>query len=417
LPGLAAKFESTPIPKSDLHHWIAVLNRFDSLLKDFVEANTNLNVTTLGVAQSASEKPSAATEDAIVAILTVSRILWDNCTSRTLYASYEHVMALLYSPSLPILNAALLFLTRPPQRQSKPKAAKLALAPAHDRLTILAQRWGSKEDSLDLGSVLKQLREEVEGGSMEEELEGVFSFQFYYSAATTASNTGTLESVPPTPAVTSSSSLVSGGATPVVAAAVGPSTSSTNETPRQSSEPVWQTTPVPSTPTGKSFLPLTTSAFSTPSQQPRHAQGNVKEKREGLVNIHVPNVYQSGLTEKEFIDWVVKEYGVPESQWFGVVHRVRVAFARKNRRVREELLRARVLALCVCACLLPEDVCQSKFFLYEPDLPAVLAEIAGAPVGLGIDYVCILLCKIFETDTFKESPSCSIICPRIFLAP
>ncbi|ORY44089.1 hypothetical protein BCR33DRAFT_850734 [Rhizoclosmatium globosum] len=384
LPGLAAKFESTPIPKSDLHHWIAVLNHFDSLLKDFVEANTNLNATTLGVAQSTSEKPSTATEDAIVAILTVSRILWDNCTSRTLYASYEHVMALLYSPSLPILNAALLFLTRPPQRQSKPKAAKLALAPAHDRLTILAQRWGSKEDSLDLGSVLKQLREEVEGGSMEEELEGVFSFQFYYSAATTASNTGTLESVPPTPAVTSSSSLVSGGATPVVAAAVDYS--------------------FPSTPTGKSFLPLTTSAFSTPSQQPRHAQGNVKEKREGLVNIHVPNVYQSGLTEKEFIDWVVKEYGVPESQWFGVVHRVRVAFARKNRRVREELLRARVLALCVCACLLPEDVCQSKFFLYEPDLPAVLAEIAGAPVGLGIDYN-LQAAALYALESFSRHKS------------
>ncbi|KAI9329267.1 hypothetical protein BDR26DRAFT_939430 [Obelidium mucronatum] len=396
LPSLLPVFLA-PMPKSDLHHWIPALNRFDVLLESYLAENhaalihrppppastATATTTTSATAAAPSSTPANlnVSKEAVVAILDMTRVLWDNCTSRTLYASFEHVMALLYSRDLDIVNSSLLFLIRPPQRQSKPKAAKLALAVAHDRLIVLASRWGSKEDSLDLGSVVKQLKEEL---TVPEDAEGVFSFQFYWSnseAATTNSSIS-ISTAPNTP-------LAAAPSTPALAASADHSElslASTATTPRA-------VPAEPSTPAPKSFK--ASSAFSTPATSGApYTTGTpsvsfaptVGEKKEGLVSIHVPNVYQSGLSEEEFVDWVVREYSVPHEHLFAVVHRARCAYSRKSRTAREKLVQMRVLALCVAASLLPEDVCQSKFFLYEPELPQVLADIAGAPIGLGIDF-------------------------------
>ncbi|KAJ3026294.1 UNVERIFIED_CONTAM: hypothetical protein HDU68_005895 [Siphonaria sp. JEL0065] len=397
LPSLMPAFNA-PMPKSDLHHWIHVLNRFDLLLKAYLDGNsdsliisaptttpalTSASTTTTATASTAStastflEPTEAVSKDAVVAILDMTRVLWDNCTSRTLYASFEHVMALLYSRDLDIVNAALLFLIRPPQRQSKPKAAKIALASAHDRLIVLASRWGSKEDALDLASLVKQLKsqsfgngvdledrmlDEVDSAGLAKNVIGVFSFSFYWAGGGGVSAS----------ADHSDLSLASGSAASTPR--VGPSTSIEQ----------------PSTPAPKSFK-NNNNGFSTPSSaigtpSVSFAPTATSEKKEGLISIHVPNVFESGLTEQEFVDWVVKEYNVPQEHLFSVVHRARCAYSQRVRSAREKLVAVRVLALCVAVSLLPEDACQSKFFLYEPELPQVLADIIGSPVGFGVSY-------------------------------
>ncbi|KAJ3265210.1 hypothetical protein HDU77_006065 [Chytriomyces hyalinus] len=417
---------STGIAKSDLHHWTAVLNRFDTVLGAFV-ADAN-----------------AVPKETVLAVLDMSRLLWDNCTSRTLYSSFEHVIQLLKSKDVDIVNAALHFLVRPPQRQSKPKAAKAALAPAHDTLITLASRWGAKEDGLDLAGLIKEIKQtrsvsekgegmkgqqrtlnKTEGDAdksanseMTEEDSDLspFSFQFYWSPSTTLPTPQPLnfntkdDSVETTAAPPSAIAGAAENTLAMVSEAVAPNTPSpaTFETPVKASRPMYEissarsfSTPsaglhgssssaaTPSTP----FVMSAVAGFSTPSGNLGSGLGvpyspaPLPEKREGLVTIHVPCVFQTGLSEAEFVERVLKEYDVSPAHHFDVFHRARCAFSKRDPVLRKKLVMMRVLALCVSVSLLTEDVCQSKFFLYEPDLPVVLADIVGAPTGThGIEY-------------------------------
>ncbi|KAI8614143.1 hypothetical protein BC830DRAFT_406826 [Chytriomyces sp. MP71] len=192
-------------------------------------------------------------------------------------------------------------------------------------------------------------------------------------------------------------------AIPIVSGSSMPS-DAFNVTSRTASDPSWSTAaavPASSTPADPSGTPApkpraaSSSVFGTPAgvgataSTPSNGSAGVvlPEKREGLVTIHVPCVFQTGMTEQEFCERVVREYDVPPEHVFGVVHRARCAFSKRDRPVRAKLVLMRILALCVAVSLLPEDLCQSKFFLYEPDLPTVLADIVGcAPGTPGIPY-------------------------------
>jgi E3 ubiquitin-protein ligase HUWE1 len=68
-------------PRGDLFHWVAVLNRFDEILDVICKAR-----------ELKKPQPSELTGEErqqILAILSFSRMLLENCTNRNLYASYE----------------------------------------------------------------------------------------------------------------------------------------------------------------------------------------------------------------------------------------------------------------------------------------------------------------------------------------
>jgi hypothetical protein len=66
--------------KTDLFHWIPVLNRFDAILERLI-AHYNLP----------DQNSDFASQDKslLVHILSFTRVLWENSTNRALYNSYE----------------------------------------------------------------------------------------------------------------------------------------------------------------------------------------------------------------------------------------------------------------------------------------------------------------------------------------
>jgi hypothetical protein len=87
----ANRFSSSPWiwPKTDLYHWVKVLNRMD-FAYDLIVKKYHLPV----------QSQSLEKEDIqlLIANLSLTRVLWDNATNRTLYNSYE----------VPMINVAYL---------------------------------------------------------------------------------------------------------------------------------------------------------------------------------------------------------------------------------------------------------------------------------------------------------------------
>lgn len=76
------QFDSWTLPRGDMFHWVAVLDRFDTILERLVkqyrlDQELQLQSFTL------DEKRL------IVGILKFSRLLVENCTNRNIYNSYE----------------------------------------------------------------------------------------------------------------------------------------------------------------------------------------------------------------------------------------------------------------------------------------------------------------------------------------
>lgn len=72
-----------PFPKSDLFHWVPLLDCFDQMLEGVIEQfwskETNLQ-----------QKPLTETiQRLVMRILEFTRLLLENCSSRNIYASYD----------------------------------------------------------------------------------------------------------------------------------------------------------------------------------------------------------------------------------------------------------------------------------------------------------------------------------------
>ncbi|KAJ3049458.1 hypothetical protein HK097_009550, partial [Rhizophlyctis rosea] len=120
----------------------------------------------------------------------------------------------------------------------------------------------------------------------------------------------------------------------------------------------------------------------TPAKIPKKG-GNEKAKEvDGVVTIGIQNVREAGKSAGEVFSGVVEEYDVPEEQRFALFQKVRVAWAVGDKEERRKAVVARVNAIAVLALLVPEDVAQSKIFLYEPDLVQKLADVCQADKGL-----------------------------------
>lgn len=90
LAPVLADLTSWPYPKSDLYHWIPLLNRMDTALEGLV-AKYGLATKAPGSVVAVGADGTWKTDDKaeLLAILKLSTFLWENCTNRSLYASYE----------------------------------------------------------------------------------------------------------------------------------------------------------------------------------------------------------------------------------------------------------------------------------------------------------------------------------------
>ncbi|CAO3651292.1 unnamed protein product [Mucor fragilis] len=126
-------------PRGDLFQFAAVLNRFDTLLETTCQAY-DLKESHI------QKKPFADdTKQMLLAILQFSKLLFENCTNRNIYNSYEHLNNLLNTTDIDILEAVLRLMLRPAQRVNNPKAVQSSFLAHQDKVTELA-RGGSIAD-------------------------------------------------------------------------------------------------------------------------------------------------------------------------------------------------------------------------------------------------------------------------------
>ncbi|KEY66981.1 hypothetical protein S7711_05101 [Stachybotrys chartarum IBT 7711] len=132
LPKQLANFPTRwPFGRGDLYHWIALLNRFDSILEQFCvtyqlnagpqprEFGRDLLLDHTRDAYCAGDRTWDATQltelgfafdgdrQLVESILKFTRMLLEHCGNRSIYASSSHLNDLLNSTSLPILIATL----------------------------------------------------------------------------------------------------------------------------------------------------------------------------------------------------------------------------------------------------------------------------------------------------------------------
>ncbi|KAJ3196456.1 hypothetical protein HDU67_004019, partial [Dinochytrium kinnereticum] len=147
------------LPRSDFFHWIPVLDRFDSILEAALKT-CDFTIYQKGVFD-------AETKSTVMAVLKISRVLWDNCANRSLYNSYEHLLSLLHTSDLDILDATLRLLLRLVQRMYRQKTMKSLLAPALEAATVLAQALGTREAGMDIDQLVVSFTEEPDRMSTE----------------------------------------------------------------------------------------------------------------------------------------------------------------------------------------------------------------------------------------------------------
>jgi E3 ubiquitin-protein ligase HUWE1 len=78
-----------PFPKTDLFHWVPLLNQFDELLESLTK--------TYELSKLQEKDFLKEDKENLLALLKLTWFLWENCTNRNLYASYEVGFYFLFS--------------------------------------------------------------------------------------------------------------------------------------------------------------------------------------------------------------------------------------------------------------------------------------------------------------------------------
>ncbi|KAI9202106.1 uncharacterized protein BJ171DRAFT_461717, partial [Polychytrium aggregatum] len=140
LPTLIHSLPEWSHPKGDMFHWIPVLNRFDLVLEAITKPIDSTPASSASILDSELAPESVPI---ITSILHFTKLLWENCTNRNLYNSYEHLIKLLGTRNIVVLESVLALLIRSAQRISSQRSLKTILTSAHEAVVLLAQRWPS----------------------------------------------------------------------------------------------------------------------------------------------------------------------------------------------------------------------------------------------------------------------------------
>ncbi|OCF44407.1 hypothetical protein I317_01667 [Kwoniella heveanensis CBS 569] len=134
LPSVLKAFDCWVYPRSDLHVWINVLDRFDDILADITKS--------YGLSKLQTNDFTPKTKELLLEILRVQRLLLENCTNRKLFASYDRLCDLLLTSDLDVLHATIFVLLRPAQQYANqtPMDSAQRHAALH-RLLTLSRGW------------------------------------------------------------------------------------------------------------------------------------------------------------------------------------------------------------------------------------------------------------------------------------
>ncbi|ORX50832.1 hypothetical protein DM01DRAFT_1090162 [Hesseltinella vesiculosa] len=126
--------------RGDLFHWVTVLNRFDTILERLCQDHK------LDAIQRVPFQP--AEKQLILAILQLCPVLFEHCTNRNIFNSYEHLSALLNTSDVDILEAVLRFMLRPAQRVTNPRAMRSSFVAPQEKIIELAKGWPTPDHAL-----------------------------------------------------------------------------------------------------------------------------------------------------------------------------------------------------------------------------------------------------------------------------
>ncbi|PWN48958.1 DUF913-domain-containing protein [Violaceomyces palustris] len=332
LPDILDSISEWCWPRGDLYYWTQVLNRFDSILeetcRDYELSKLQINDFT------------PLRKRLVVSILRFSRLLIENCTNRKLYASYEHLNALLFTPDLDVLEATLRLLLRPAQQHSSQSGSRHhhELHHSKDRLATLAMCWPPREHGLSLVDFAK------DGTAIPPELLTV-KFQFYKrhtsvdaaGGAGNASYQGAVEDDATQVALSTPTRPRARDGRP--AAVASSSASAGLSTPHPQNQP-----------------------------QDRGEGPSTLAKREGLTTVDLGRVTEQGKTAMDLLADAVEAHGIPPGEHFELFQKIRLAMCLPDPDSRRQLLICRLLAIACYCHIVPESIASTQMFLYEPDL-------------------------------------------------
>ncbi|KAI8340111.1 hypothetical protein BC941DRAFT_468384 [Chlamydoabsidia padenii] len=141
IPGLIEQLDKWTYSRGDLFHWVTVLNRFDIILQRICDEYK------LDTIQSTAF--DSATKRLLLSISNFSLILFEHCTNRNIYNSYDHLNSLLNTTDIDVLEAILRFLLRPAQRVTNPKAIRSSFVAPQDKVLELARGWSIPYQDLE----------------------------------------------------------------------------------------------------------------------------------------------------------------------------------------------------------------------------------------------------------------------------
>lgn len=81
IPDIVKELTNWSFARGDLFHWVTVLDRFDSILLGICNDYSLKEIQTKPFKQEA--------KNLVLSIIDLSRTLFENCTNRNIYNSYE----------------------------------------------------------------------------------------------------------------------------------------------------------------------------------------------------------------------------------------------------------------------------------------------------------------------------------------
>jgi hypothetical protein len=250
--------------------------------------------------------------------------------------SFKHIIALLHTSDVEVLDSTLQLMIRQAQRVSLRRGAKHSpLSPAQEQVLILAQSWGPMEQDMpDVSAAMETSDNGALHFPAEESVS--FTYQFYKKPSkeavpppAVAPAAGVSAAVPSTPISSTSAGIQSTPAAPTPMSALLSSTPSINAT-TPSATPVKQIV---------SFSPFTTPVSQSISKS--------EKPSDAVTQINIPDVFKVGANAEEVMKWISNQYDVPDEHLFAIFHRLRISMGIRDPASRQELLVIRVFALAV----------------------------------------------------------------------
>ncbi|KAK4052443.1 E3 ubiquitin-protein ligase tom1 [Microbotryomycetes sp. JL201] len=340
-------------PRTDLQHWIAPLNRFDTILERVIR---DYDLGSMEHAQTNAFTPR--TKELLHSILAFEKILLEHSTNRKIYASFDRLNDLLHTTDLDILLDTLKLALRPAQQYALTHSSSYSFGIAEKRLLSLAQGWNTREYGLEMVDLASDTVD------IPLELNEV-DWQFYKKAAVAESSqpaeaTATLAGDRKDKGKQTDAMEVEEARPSAPFASAQPVATAAASTPGPKPRASFATgpalaTPIPNTPGATSYFGSHTD--------------------EGLTTVHLGNVRASPKSAVDLFVDAVETYGVPEPERLELLQKIRIAKSMCDLESRRTMLVLRLYAIAVLVHTSPESATQNKLLLYEPELIPQLAEL------------------------------------------